>query len=221
LDQPATPVTSWRPGPPPDRQDGEDVTARILDVVRMLAMSIGGNDGPTAEDHTDAPPESFRSGVVAKAHRTEDEASPPSSEPVFPLVVRARAVTRESAQEQVAVQSLPPVRARYHAMLDIPLRVVPVEDPARARRRATTRTAASAIFAAFAVFLIAVAAAKPEVLVVRAPRVTVTRLDARTDAHVVKRPSPDLVPVVLAAPQPARSPRFWKPSRGIIRVAPF
>jgi hypothetical protein len=113
-------------------------------------------------------------------------------------------------------------------MIDIPLRVVAVEDPARAQHRARLRTAVFAVLAFFAVFLMAVAAARPEVIVVRAPRVTSTRVDVLTDTHAVKRPSPvcvaDSAPVA-ATPHPARAPRLTPrgvaPASGIVRVAPF
>jgi hypothetical protein len=209
VDIPTTPHASWRPALLA-AQDAEEVTARIPDVARMLAISIGG-EGDLPADAGDSgralvappvtpPPES---GIVARA---------PSQDFVEPVPALP------------AVTLLPP---------PVP-EVVVIAAPARRRR--ASRATATGLLAAFALLLVFVAGLKPDVLAARAPRTTVTRLESLLAWRATKaKPTPAPAVVVVVAPPPQRvAPRRFAaptpppaavralaPRPGIVRVAPF
>ncbi len=196
VDSPATPVASWRP----EAADGEEEekTARIPEVVRLLAMSIASDDElEEVEEPAPSGPTPFESGVVARVK----DVTPPDSL-VLPLVtMRPPAFAFPSAPE---VDNEPePTRAN-------PL------------RRRLARTVAAAALAGVVLFLLAVVGTKPYFLAARAPRATATRVDPRADRLAVKRPQPVVVtvavPVQMRAITRVAAPA---PRRGIIRVAPF
>jgi hypothetical protein len=196
LETPDTPHAAWRPTPlAVEAEDGEDRedTARIPDISRMLAISIGGDEGVVSEPAVPAYPES---GIVRTRAASEPEAEP---------LVAVRTVRRRRRAPQAVASGL-------FAMAALFLLVVAGLKPdilhERAPRLTTTRLEPleqlQTSKAAVARSATAAVAARAAPLPSPPPPLAIAVAMAAPPRTVVRRP---------ASPVPGRG--------GIVRVVPF